>query len=129
MIAEGAGATAVAAAMFNKFPIKDKKVVCVVSGGNIDVTSLSRVIKRGLIKSGRSSQLLIELIDKPGQLHQVSKIIAECGGNVTGVHHERAGETESVNGCFLRIVMETRNYDHVQEITKALKDAGFKLID
>ena len=129
MIAEGAGAVSVAAAMFNKFPIKDKKVVSLVSGGNIDVTSLSRVIKRGLIKSGRTSSMLIELIDKPGQLKDVSRIIADCGGNVTGVHHERAGSTESVNGCYLRITMETRNYDHVLEIKEALRSEGFKIVE
>lgn len=128
MIAEGAGAVSVAAAMFRKFPLEGKKVVSVVSGGNIDVTSLSRVIERGLIKSGRSSQLLIELIDKPGQLKDVSRIIADCGGNVTSVHHERAGDTESVNGCYLRIAMETKNYDHVREITEALQAEGFKIV-
>lgn len=128
MIAEGAGAVSVAAAMFEKFPLAGKKVVSVVSGGNIDVTSLSRVIQRGLMKSGRSTSLLIELIDKPGQLKDVSRIIAECGGNVTSVHHERAGETESVNGCYLRIAMETRNYEHVEEITEALKREGFKIV-
>lgn len=129
MIAEGAGAVSVAAAMFNKFPIKGKKVVSLVSGGNIDVTSLSRVIKRGLMKSGRATSLLIELIDKPGQLKDVSRIIADCGGNVTSVHHERAGSTESVNGCYLRIAMETRNYDHVIEIKQALQKEGFKIVD
>lgn len=128
MIAEGAGAVSVAAAMFEKFPIQGKKVVSVVSGGNIDVTSLNRVIKRGLMKSGRSTSLLIELIDKPGQLKDVSRIIADCGGNVTSVHHERAGDTESINGCYLRIAMETRNYEHVEEITQALKKEGFKIV-
>ena len=129
MIAEGAGAVSVAAAMFNKFPIQGKKVVSLVSGGNIDVTILSRVIERGLMKSGRSSSLLIELVDNPGQLKDVSRIIADCGGNVTSVHHERAGDTESVNGCYLRIAMETRNYEHVQEITQALKWEGFKIVE
>lgn len=128
MIAEGAGAVSVAAAMFDKFPLQGKKVVSVVSGGNIDVTSLNRVIKRGLMKSGRSTSLLIELIDKPGQLKDVSRIIADCGGNVTSVHHERAGDTESVNGCYLRIAMETRNYEHVEEITAALRKEGFKIV-
>lgn len=129
MVAEGAGAVSVAAAMFNKFPIQGKRVVSVVSGGNIDVTSLSRVIERGLMKSGRQTNLLIELIDKPGQLKDVSRIIADCGGNVTSVHHERAGETESINGCYLRITMETRNYDHVQQIIEALKSEGFKIVN
>ncbi len=128
MIAEGAGAVSVAAAMFHKFPLEGKKVVSLISGGNIDVTSLSRVIDRGLMKSGRTSNLLIELVDKPGQLKNVSRIIADCGGNVISVHHERNGETESINGCYLRLTMETRNYDHVQQITQALKDEGFKII-
>lgn len=128
MIAEGAGAVSVAAVMFNKVPVKGKKVVCVVSGGNIDVTILSRVIKRGLMKSGRLCSLCIELMDKPGQLEKVSRIIAECGGNVTSVHHERAGETEDINGCFLRIELETKNYDHINTITKKLKDSGLKLV-
>lgn len=127
MIAEGAGAVAVAAAMFNKFPLKGKKVVSIVSGGNIDVTSLSRVIDRGLLKAGRSSSLLIELIDKPGQLKVISKIIADCGANVTGVHYEK-GNTESVNGCYLRIEMETRDYEHVQLITQSLRKEGFKIV-
>ena len=129
MIAEGAGAVAVAAAMFNKFPLEGKKVVSLVSGGNIDVTSLSRVIERGLMKSGRSSTLLIELVDKPGQLMDVSRIIAKLGGNVTGVHHERNSQTASINGCYLRNTMETRNYEHVQQIINALRSEGFKIVE
>lgn len=128
MIAEGAGAAAVAAVMFDKFDLKGKRVVAIVSGGNIDVTSLSRVIDRGLLNSGRSSSLLIELIDKPGQLKDISRIIADCGGNVTGVHYEK-GNTESVNGCFLRIEMETRDYDHVNLITQSLRSEGFKIVN
>ncbi len=127
MIAEGAGAVAVAAVMFNKFDLKGKRVVALVSGGNIDVTSLSRVIDRGLLNSGRSTSLLIELIDKPGQLKDISRIIADCGGNVTGVHYEK-GNTESVNGCFLRIEMETRDFSHVNLITQTLRENGFKLV-
>ena len=129
MVAEGAGAVSVAAAMFNKFPIAGKRVVSIISGGNIDVTILSRVIERGLMKSGRSSSLVIELIDKPGQLQTVSRIIADCGGNVTSVQYERAGEIESINGCYLKLGMETRNYDHVRMIAEALTDNGFKLIE
>ncbi len=127
MIAEGAGAAAVAAVMFDKFGLKGKRVVALVSGGNIDVTSLSRVIDRGLRNSGRSSCLLIELIDKPGQLKEISRIIADCGGNVTGVHYEK-GNTESVNGCYIRMEMETRDYNHVKLITKSLRDEGFKIV-
>ena len=128
LVTEGAGAIAVAAAMFNKVDVKGKKVVCLLSGGNIDVTILSRVIKRGLLMSGRTCQLTVELADKPGQLKNVSRIIADLGGNVTSVHHERANEGTDVNGCYLRIVMETRNYEHIEQIKKGLTDFGFKLV-
>ena len=128
LIAEGAGAVAVAAVMFDKVPIKGKKVACLVSGGNIDVTILSRVIKRGLMMSHRSCQLMLELVDKPGQLMNVSRIIAEKGGNVTSVHHERSNEGSDVNGCYLRINLETRNSEHIEEIEKALTDFGFKIL-
>jgi len=128
MISEGAGAVSVAAVMFNKLPVKGKKVVCVVSGGNIDVTILSRVIERGLLTSGRTCNLCIELMDKPGQLQKVSSIIASLGANVISVHHERASETKDINGCFLRLVLETRNYEHIKEITEALERADFNIV-
>lgn len=128
LVTEGAGAVSVAAAMFGKFDLAGKKTVCLLSGGNIDVTILSRVIKRGLLMSGRSSQLMIELVDKPGQLKDVSRIIADLGGNVTSVHHERANEGSDVNGCYLRIVLETRNFEHIRQIKDALTSAGFKLL-
>ena len=129
LVTEGAGAAAVAAAMFGKVDIKGKKTVCVLSGGNIDVTILSRVIKRGLLMSGRTSQLTVELVDKPGQLVGVSKIIADLGGNVISVHHERANEGSDVNGCYLRITLETRNFEHIAIIKKGLSDAGFKIVN
>ena len=127
LIAEGAGAVPVAAVMFDKLPLKGKKVVCLISGGNIDVTILSRVIKRGLLKSGRSCTFNIELLDKPGQLKAVSRIIADLGGNVIAIHHERGNENSDINGCFLRVVLETRNYDHINEIKTALISAGYSL--
>lgn len=127
LIAEGAGAVSVAAAMFNKVPVKGKKVVCLVSGGNIDVTILSRVIGRGLQTSGRSCSLKIELVDKPGQLLQVSKIIAGLGANVVSVYHERVSHTADINGCYLHIEMETRDQKQINEIRQALAVAGYKI--
>ena len=126
LVAEGAGAVSVAAAMFGKLPIEGKKTVCVVSGGNIDVTILSRVINRGLVTSGRLAKLSIELVDKPGQLHDVSGVIAEAGGNVVAVHYEHGGSR--VNDCIINIELETKNYEHLQQVRQALTDAGFKLI-
>ena len=130
LVSEGAGATPVAAVMFNKIPdIKGKKVVCLVSGGNIDVTILSRVIKRGLLKSGRSDTLTIQLEDRPGPLRDVSEIISKLGGNVVSVHHERASEDSDITDCLLRLVLETRNFDHIREIRQALAAAGFKIVN
>lgn len=129
LIAEGAGAVAVAAVMFNKVDVKGKKVACVVSGGNIDVTILSKVISRALQKSGRSADLTIELQDRPGELRGVSKIVAENGANVTSVHHDRTDVDGDVSGCYLKLRMDTRDHKHVEEIRNALKDKGFKVLD
>ena len=129
LVTEGAGAVAVAAAMFGKLDVDGKKVVCLLSGGNIDVTILSRVIERGLLMSGRTCQLMVELMDKPGQLKNVSRIIADLGGNVISVHHERASEGSDINGCYLRLILETRNFAHIEDIKKALTDFGFKLLN
>ena len=127
LIAEGAGAVSVAAAMFNKVDIKGKKVVCLVSGGNIDVTILSRVINRGLLKAGRSADFTIELPDKPGQLQKVSSIIAGLGANVVAVHHDHAGEDADITACYLRISVETRDHNHVETLKKELRREGFQL--
>lgn len=128
MVAEGAGAVAVAAALFNKVDIRGKKVVCLVSGGNIDVNILSRVITRGLVTAGRISNLTIALIDKPGQLEGVSNIISRCGGNVVSIHHDRGEANMAINACFLKISMETRNYEQVELIQNELRKAGFNLV-
>ena len=128
LVAEGAGSVAVAAAMFNKVPVKGKKVICLVSGGNIDVTILSRVITRGLSKSGRMETLTVDLYDQPGQLSAVCGIIAQLGGNIISVSHERTNASAQVNGCTLRVVLETRNAEHICLIHKGLTDAGFVIL-
>jgi threonine dehydratase len=128
LVTEGAGAVAVAAAMFGKVDLQGKKAVCLLSGGNIDVTILSRVIARGLLMSGRSYHLTIELQDKPGQLVGVSNIVASLGGNVTAVHHEHTNPGSAVNGCYLSLELETRNFEHIEQIRTALTDAGFKIL-
>ena len=128
LIAEGAGAVSVAAALFGKLPIEGKKVVCLVSGGNIDVNILSRVITRGLVTGGRNSVLQIALEDKPGQLVGVSQIISRCGGNVVSVHHERSDANMAISSCFLKIGMETRDFAQIQTIKDELTRAGFKIM-
>lgn len=126
LVAEGAGATAVAAAaMFNRLPIDGKKVVCLVSGGNIDVNILNRVINRGLLKKGRLCQLELEVPDKPGTLSQVLKVVADEGGNILSVNHERVSAATQINSCTLHLELETLNNEHIERLRKALADAGF----
>lgn len=128
LIAEGAGAVSVAAAMFNKVPVAGKKTICVVSGGNIDVTILSRVIGRGLDMSGRSYTVTLDLHDKPGELMGVAAIVARLGGNIISVLHERNNNNSNVTACFLRLVMETRNAEHIDQIRSALLEAGYSIV-
>lgn len=125
VVAEGAGAVSVAAVLFNKLPLKGKKVVCVVSGGNIDVTTLNRVILRGLAQSGRNYTFEIELSDKPGQLAGVMDIIAEQGGNIISVTHDRINHNSGINGCTIRVELESRDKDHINNIRLALTQAGY----
>lgn len=127
LIAEGAGAVSFAAMLFEKLPLKGKKVVCLISGGNIDVNILSRVISRGLIMSGRNTHLRIELTDKPGQMELVSHIIAIHGANITGVNHNRTADNKNITDCFLDLDIETRNLEHLMEIKIALREAGFQV--
>ena len=129
LVSEGAGAAAVAAAMFRELPIAGKRVCAIVSGGNIDVNILSRVISRGLLATGRLSHLKIEMLDKPGQLQEISGIIAGLGANVTKVLHNPGGENMDINGCYLHISMETRSKQQHLAIKAAIIAAGYHIVE
>lgn len=128
LIAEGAGAVAVAAVMFDKLPVEGKKTVCLVSGGNIDVNTLSRVITRGLAKSGRNYTFIIDLADKPGQLSGVCRAIGDNGGNIISVTHERINTSTNINGCTIRVEVETRDPEHIEVLRHALADGGYNVV-
>lgn len=128
LITEGAGAVSVAAVMFDKIPTEGKNIVCILSGGNIDVTILSKVIERGLLTSGRSATLAIQLSDRPGQLAKVSALLASLGANVDSVFYEKASEGASITDCVLRINIETRDQDHIDLVEKTLIEEGFQLL-
>lgn len=128
LISEGAGATPVAAALFDKLPIAGKKTVCLISGGNIDVNILNRVITRGQITTGRKTTMTIALEDKPGQLTLVSDIVSTCGANVISVHHDNSDVNMAINSCFLTIGLETRDAEQIQQIREKLVEHGFKLV-
>lgn len=129
VVSEGAGAVSVAAAMFNKVPIKGKKTVCLVSGGNIDVNTLNRVINRGLAKSGRRYTFIIDLDDKPGQLSGVCNVIGQEGGNIISVTHERINASSEINGCTIRMEVETRDTSHIESIRSTLTANGYKVLN
>lgn len=128
LIAEGAGAVSVAAAMFGKVDVAGRNVCCIVSGGNIDVTILSRIINRGLMKGGRTIEMLIEMPDRPGSLLGLCNVICRYGANIISIHHERNGESPDVNSCNLRIVLETRNADHIRDIHVGIVAAGYAIL-
>ncbi len=130
LIAEGAGAVPVAAVLAGKIPDMDgKNICCLVSGGNIDVTILSRVIERGLKMSGRKANITIALSDKPGQLSDVSSLIAQTGANVTSVSYDSTDLDMNITDCYLKIGVETRDYAHIVAIKQVLKEAGFEVCD
>lgn len=130
LISEGAGAVPVAAVMNGKIPnIEGKNVCCVVSGGNIDVTILSRVIERGLKMGGRTANIVIALSDQPGQLSGVSQIVADQGANVVSVNYDSTDLDMNITDCYLKIGIETRNFEHIVAVKQALTDAGFKVCE
>ncbi len=129
LVSEGAGAVPYAAVMYDKIPdIEGKKVCCVVSGGNIDVNILSRVIERGLKMRGRTANITIALSDKPGQLAAVSALIASAGANVVSVNYSSTDLDMNITDCYLNLSIETRDFEHIEQIKQTLKNEGFDLV-
>lgn len=128
MVAEGAGSVAVAAAMYDKVDIVGKKVVCVVSGGNVDVNILSRIIDKGLQNTGRLTEFSVVVADKPGQLHLLLQIIAETGANIFSIYHDRVGNEIHVGKCLVDVIVETRNVKHSHRLFEAIKEKGYTIL-
>ena len=125
MVAEGAGAVSVAAAMQNKVDIKGKKVVCVISGGNVDVNILDRILDKALQAQGRLTKFSVIMMDKPGELTQLLHAIAETGANIFSVNHDRMVKDIAVSKCIVDVVVETRNKEHSEELLNTLKKDGY----
>lgn len=124
-LAEGAGAVATAAVVQHKIPLRGKKVGVLVGGGNIDVSLLSRIIERGLVKDGRLVRLRIHLPDHPGALHRLSGVIAEQKANIVETQYNRAYYGVLLGDTVIDITMETRGPEHVTELSAALDAAGY----
>jgi threonine dehydratase len=124
-LAEGAGAAALAALVNRKLPLVGKKVAVLVCGGNIDVTLLSRIIERGLVKDGRLVRLRVHLPDYPGALNRLTSILAEQRANIVETDYDRAYHGVGLGETAIEITMETRGPDHIAEIISALGAAGY----
>jgi threonine dehydratase len=124
-VAEGAGAAGLAAALRGELALDGKRVVAVVSGGNIDVNLLSRIIDRGLFKSGRCMRVRVLIPDVPGSLAALLATTARLEANVLQVHHDRLAARTEPGLTAVEIVLETRGFDHIAEIEATISDAGW----
>ncbi|HTV04189.1 MAG TPA: threonine ammonia-lyase [Acidobacteriaceae bacterium] len=125
-LAEGAGAVALAALLQHKTSLRGQRTAVFVGGGNIDVSLLARIIERGLVKDGRRTRLRIHLTDRPGALHQLTRILADASANIVQTAHDRAHYGVSLGDTVIDITLETRGDEHISEIRKLLTDAGYR---
>lgn len=126
-VAEGAGAVTLAALLGERVPAsEDRTVVLVLSGGNIDVNMISRIIDRGLVSDGRLARLMVKLPDRPGSLADLTRVVAEAGANVLEIHHRRAFADISVGDVEVVLHLETRGREHVEEIIGVLEEHGLR---
>jgi threonine dehydratase len=129
ILAEGAGAAALAALVNRRIPMipekAGRKIVVVVSGGNIDVTLLARIIERGLVKDGRLVRLRVHLPDYPGALHRLTGILAQHRANIVETSYDRAYHNVNLGDTAIDITMETRGPDHIAELISALGANGY----
>ena len=124
-MAEGAGAAGLAALLAHPERFRDKRVGIVLSGGNIDPLMLSVIIERGMVRAGRLTRLTVELRDLPGALSTVTACLAEANANIEEVHHQRAFTNLPLQTAEVDFVLQTRGREHVEEIIRALRAAGF----
>ena len=129
MVVEGAGAVAVAGAMHAGGRLNGHRRVAVVSGGNIDVSMVSRIIDRGLIKTGRKAELIARIIDRPGQLSRILDCVAGAGANILSIQHERSRSTLPIGQVVVELVVETSGFEHIAEVLQRLGDMGIDAVN
>jgi threonine dehydratase len=126
-VSEGAGATPLAALLSRRLKFRMMKVVLVISGGNIDVNLLDRIIEKGLAQTGRLVRIGILLRDIPGALSRLSNLVALNHANILHIIHERAAKDIPIGFSKVILVLETRSSDHIREIKKGLQEKGYSL--
>ncbi|SEM12691.1 threonine dehydratase [Mesobacillus persicus] len=125
LLVEGSGAVSLAAMLFQKLPIKNKKVVSVISGGNVDVSFVSRIIERGMVEAGRFVRYSTILHDKPGNLERILQVVTERQGNILDISLNHMGDKIYPGYAQLIVSVETRDRQHIEEIFEAFKQKGF----
>jgi len=129
-VAEGAGAASVAALVHGHVPAaKGKKTAMIVSGGNIDVNMIARVIEKGLVKDGRLVRLVVQIEDRPGGLARLLALVAEHGGNVIEIHHDRAFGKSAFGDTEVELTLEARGREHVEELKAGLARSGYGITE
>ncbi len=126
LVVEGAGAAATAAIMHEKVEIEDSKVCAIISGGNIDVTMLSQIIEKGLVKSYRKLNLIVTLMDKPGALMNLTNIFTECSTNIVQIDFDRNSVKLEFGEAYVTIALETKGEEHQKLIKEKLKEKGYR---
>lgn len=127
LLVEGSGASPVAALLYEKLNIKGKKITAVISGGNVDVHFISKIIERGLVEAGRYAHFSLTLKDKPGELEKVLRYITELNANIQNVNLQHIGRHIYPGFAQLEISLETKNNDHIEQIHKVLKNKGYNI--
>jgi threonine dehydratase len=125
LVVEGAGAVGVAALMSRKIDIAGKHVAVVLSGGNVDINMLARVVEHGLARAGRYFTLTVGLDDKPGQLLTLTSVLSAASANILSISHHRFGIDLPVGRVQVVFLLEVRNHQHADEVASALERAGF----
>jgi threonine dehydratase len=127
-VAEGAGAAPLAALLHKRIPtILGKKVAVIVGGGNIDVNVISRIIERGLVKTGRIVRFVVTISDMTGSLARLTRLVADAKASVVQIHHDRTFATSELNEAVVELVLETRGFPHIEEVRAALVAGGYRV--
>jgi threonine dehydratase len=128
VVAEGAGAAPIAAMMSAKFTSRAKRLILIVSGGNIEIHTMDRILHRGSIRMGRLIKIEVNLLDSPGSLWRLTGLLAEKKANILHIFHDRLNLSNPIQVSRVTLSLETRGHDHAREIVEALQHAGYDVI-
>ena len=126
-VTEGAGAAGLAALLAYPERFQGRTVGLILCGGNIDTRMLSSILMRGLVRQGQITRMRVEITDRPGTLAKVAQLVGDAGGNILEVQHQRNFPGVPAKLAELDLVVETRDRDHIREITDALSAVGYKV--